>query len=67
MKGVIVAAGEVGADTAEAAKSAVGGALDAATSVGGDAVSTVREALLESAALPRDVIESAIKGHQDKK
>ncbi|HEU5187982.1 MAG TPA: hypothetical protein VFT87_05795 [Candidatus Saccharimonadales bacterium] len=45
----------------------MGGALDAAAGVGGDAVGKVRKALLGSAALPRDVIESAIKGHDDNK
>ena len=63
---VIAGLAIVGADTAEAAKSAVGGAMNAATSVGGDAVTTVRDALVNAAALPRDVVESAIKGSEEK-
>jgi len=34
--------------------------------VGGDAVTTVRDALVNAAALPRDVVESAIKGSEEK-
>jgi hypothetical protein len=56
----------MGADTSEAAKAAVGGTLDAATSIGGDATQTIRDALLSAAALPRDVIEAALKGSDDK-
>jgi hypothetical protein len=66
VSGAIKAAGETGADTAEAAKSAVGGVMDAATSVGGSAASTVRDALVSSAELPRDVVEAALNG-SDKK
>ncbi len=41
--------------------------MDAATSVGSEAVGTVRNALLSAAALPRDVIEAALKGSEDEK
>ena len=41
--------------------------LDAAGDIGADAVETVRKALMESSALPRDVVESAIKGHHTSK
>ena len=54
--------GKVGADTSEAVKAAVGGAMDAATSIGGDGAQKVRDALLSATALPRDVIESVLKG-----
>ena len=40
--------------------------MDAGTSIGGDAVETIRNALLSTAALPKDVVEAVLKGYDHK-
>jgi hypothetical protein len=64
VEGAIEAAGSVGANTSDAAKRAVVGALKAADEAGGQAGKTVRDALLSAASLPRDVIEKVVKGSE---
>jgi len=48
------------ADTVLVAKEAVLGAVEAADQIGTDAGSSVRKALLASASLPKDIVESAL-------
>jgi hypothetical protein len=40
------------------------GAMRAAKKIGGEAVSTVRDALLAAAALPHDVVQRALEGSE---
>jgi uncharacterized protein YunC (DUF1805 family) len=64
VEGAIKAASDVGVDSAEAVKAAITGAIRAADEIGTEAGSAVRDALLSAASLPRDIIESTIKGSQ---
>ncbi|MDP3955049.1 MAG: hypothetical protein Q8Q15_01665 [bacterium] len=62
VSGAIQAAGDIGADSGELAKSAVMGTLKAADEIGSEAGSIVRKALLNAAALPHDIIDALLTG-----
>ena len=63
--GSIEAAGKVGGDTGKLATEAAVGGIKSADDIGSEAGSVVRKALLNSAALPKQIIEAAISGNPD--
>ena len=67
MEGAINAAKNIGVDSTKAAGAAATGVIRAANEIGTEAGTTVRNALLSASSLPRDVIESAIKGSSKEK
>lgn len=66
LRGVLEAAGELGQDGGKLARAAAEGMIEAAGSLGETAVASVRRGLVEAAAIPRDVIDAAVRRAEER-